>query len=75
MDDQPGEQDATGRRTRAADNGVGTGFLAADGVAATYSRAAGETVAVNPYHITATLSATGLLTNYAITNVRRELHD
>jgi len=43
-------------------------FLAADGVSATYSRAAGETVAGNPYHITATPSATGLLTNYAITN-------
>src|SRR5258705_2948914 len=33
-------------------------FLAADGVTATYSRAAGETVAGSPYHITATLSAT-----------------
>jgi hypothetical protein len=45
-------------------------FLMADGVTATYSRAAGETVAGNPYHITATLSATvlGALNNYTITN-------
>ena len=37
---------------------------------ATYSRVAGETVAGNPYHITATLSATvsGALDNYTITN-------
>src|SRR5207253_5447500 len=32
-------------------------FLAADNVTATYSRAAGETVAGSPYHITATLNA------------------
>ncbi|MES2649498.1 MAG: MBG domain-containing protein, partial [Bacteroidota bacterium] len=45
-------------------------FLAADGVSATYTRAAGETVAGNPYHITALLSATvaGALDNYTITN-------
>jgi len=48
--------------------GSGSGFLAADGVTATYSRAAGETVLGGPYHITATLDATGLLTNYTITN-------
>ena len=48
--------------------GSGTGFLPADGVTATYSRAAGQTVAGSPYHITATLSATGLLSNYLITN-------
>src|ERR1051326_154402 len=34
----------------------------------TYSRAAGESVAGSPYHITATLSATGDLNNYNITN-------
>src|ERR1051326_2088278 len=34
----------------------------------TYSRAAGESVAGTPYHITATLSATGELNNYNITN-------
>jgi hypothetical protein len=46
------------------------GFLASDGVTATYARAAGETVAGGPYHITATLSATpmGALNNYTITN-------
>ena len=35
---------------------------------ATYSRAAGETVLAGPYHITATLSPAGVLTNYTITN-------
>jgi hypothetical protein len=50
--------------------GTGTNFIEADGVAATYTRAAGETVAHGPYHITATLSATnpGALDNYTITN-------
>src|SRR5438128_8304360 len=45
-------------------------FLTADGVSATYSRAAGETVAGGPYLITATLSATvaNALANYNITN-------
>src|SRR5205823_6791499 len=44
-------------------------FLAADNVTASYSRAAGESVAGGPYHITATLnSATGVLANYIITN-------
>src|SRR5207248_3038015 len=44
--------------------GTLTGFLAADGVTATYSRAAGETVAGNPYTISATLSPAGVLGNY-----------
>jgi hypothetical protein len=37
---------------------------------ATYSRAAGETVAGSPYHVAATLSAVvpGALNNYTITN-------
>src|SRR4029079_13472390 len=48
--------------------GSGSGFLPADNVTATYSRAAGDAVLGGPYHITATLSATGLLTNYTITN-------
>jgi hypothetical protein len=50
--------------------GSGTNFVAADGVSASYSRAAGETVAGSPYHITATLSATvvGALDNYTVTN-------
>jgi hypothetical protein len=43
-------------------------FLVADGVTASYSRAPGETVTDSPYHITATLSATGDLNNYTITN-------
>ena len=45
-------------------------FLVADGVSATYARAAGETVAGSPYHITATLSSTvaNALDNYTITN-------
>src|SRR5438445_5507170 len=42
--------------------------LAADGVTATYSRAAGETVLCGPYHITATLGPAAVLTNYTITN-------
>src|SRR5207249_4777236 len=48
--------------------GSGT-FLAADGVTASYSRAAGDTVLGGPYHITAALSAAGgALSNYTITN-------
>src|SRR2546425_7511131 len=43
-------------------------FLVADGVTATYSRAAGETVLGGPYHITATLAPAAVLTNYTITN-------
>src|SRR5262249_57636250 len=48
--------------------GSGSGFLAADGVTASYSRAAGETVLGGPYHITATLAPAAVLTNYNITN-------
>ena len=47
--------------------GTLTGFLAADGVTATYSRTAGETVAGSPYTISATLSPAGVLSNYTIT--------
>src|SRR5258705_8175570 len=36
-------------------------FLEADGVTATYARAAGETVLGGPYHITATLSPAAVL--------------
>src|SRR5205814_5774027 len=44
-------------------------FLAADNVTATYSRAAGDSVAGGPYHITATLNAAaGVLANYIIAN-------
>src|SRR5207249_3912558 len=47
--------------------GTLSGFLAADGVSATYSRAAGESVASSPYAISATLSPAGVLGNYNIT--------
>jgi hypothetical protein len=47
--------------------GALNGFLPADGVTATYSRTAGETVAGSPYTISATLSPAGVLGNYAIT--------
>ncbi len=42
--------------------------MTADGVTATYTRVAGETVLDGPYHITATLSPEGVLDNYIITN-------
>jgi hypothetical protein len=48
--------------------GSGSGFVVADGVTASYSRAAGETVLGGPYHITASLSPAGVLSNYSITN-------
>jgi hypothetical protein len=48
--------------------GNGTNFIAADGVTATYSRAAGETVLGGPYHIIATLGPAAVLSNYSITN-------
>src|SRR4029077_6416423 len=54
--------------------GSGSGFLAADGVSATYARAAGENASPPTYHITATLSATvaGALNNYNVTNTGAE---
>jgi len=54
--------------------GSGSNFVAADGVTASYTRAAGETVAGGPYHITATLSSTVpyALKNYIITNAGAE---
>jgi hypothetical protein len=48
-------------------SGTLTGFLASDGVTATYSRTAGETVAGSPYTISATLSPANVLGNYNIT--------
>ncbi|HEX2438147.1 MAG TPA: S8 family serine peptidase, partial [Methylomirabilota bacterium] len=48
--------------------GTLSGFLAADGVTATYSRTAGETVAGGPYTISATLSPAAVLGNYTITS-------
>src|SRR6185436_1703034 len=50
--------------------GSGSNFVSGDGVSASYTRAAGETVAGGPYHITATLSSTvaDALDNYTITN-------
>ncbi len=47
--------------------GTLSGFLSADNVTATYSRAAGETVAGSPYPISATLSPAAVLNNYNIT--------
>src|SRR5206468_2071554 len=46
--------------------GTVRGFLAAEGVTASHSRAAGETVAGGPYTISATLSPAAMLGNYAI---------
>ena len=47
--------------------GTLSGFLAADGVTAAYSRTAGETVLGSPYTISAVLSPAGVLSNYLIT--------
>lgn len=47
--------------------GTLSGFLVADGVTATYSRAAGETVSGSPYTISASLSPAEVLSNYDIT--------
>ena len=49
-------------------DGTLVGFLPADGVTAAYSRAVGETVADSPYTISATLSPSGVLANYNVTN-------
>ena len=59
---------AAGKTYGAADpalTGTLDGFLAADGVTATYSRTAGETVGA--YTISATLAPAGVLGNYDIT--------
>ena len=47
--------------------GTLTGFLVGDGVTASYSRTAGETVLGSPYTISAALSPAGVLGNYDIT--------
>ena len=47
--------------------GTLSGFLAADNVTATYSRTAGENVGGSPYTISAALSPSAVLSNYAIT--------
>jgi MBG domain (YGX type)/Bacterial Ig-like domain (group 3)/Galactose oxidase, central domain len=52
--------------------GSGSGFLVADGVTATYSRVAGESASPPTYHIIATLSPAGVLSNYSITNAGAE---
>jgi hypothetical protein len=46
--------------------GTLAGFLAADGVTATYSRTPGETVAGSPYPISAVLAPAGVLSNYTV---------
>src|SRR5207302_308791 len=48
--------------------GSGSGFVGADGVTATYGRAAGENASPPTYHISATLAPAGVLSNYNITN-------
>ncbi len=48
--------------------GALSGFLPVDNVIAAYERISGETVADSPYTISATLSPTGVLDNYDITN-------
>jgi hypothetical protein len=53
--------------TDPAFTGTLAGFLAADGVTATFARTAGETVEGSPYIISATLSPAGVLGNYLIT--------
>src|SRR5438876_1177063 len=65
--------DANSKTYGAADpvpltTGSGTGFLFSDNVTASYSRDSGVTVAGGPYHITATLSPAGVLSNYNLTN-------
>jgi hypothetical protein len=47
--------------------GTLSGFLATDNVTATYSRTIGETVALSPYTISATLSPADVLGNYKVT--------
>ena len=47
--------------------GTLVGFLNADNVTASYTRASGETVPDGPYTISATLSPTDVLTNYDVT--------
>ena len=62
--------DATTKVFGAADpalTGTLSGFLAGDGVTATYTRTAGETIAGSPYTISATLAPVGVLGNYTIT--------
>src|SRR5438552_7835230 len=64
-----GENDPSPLTTGSGEaQGVGTGFLTADNVTATYGRAGGENASPPTYHITATLSPAGVLTNYNITN-------
>jgi predicted outer membrane repeat protein len=48
-------------------SGTLSGFLPVDGVTATYARTSGESVAGSPYTISATLSPTASLSNYAVT--------
>src|SRR5207248_9827538 len=49
--------------------GSGSGFAASDNITATYTRAAGESVAGGSYHITAALRPSSALTNYNSTNL------
>src|SRR4029077_18999838 len=47
--------------------GTLSGFLASDGITATYSRTAGESVGGSPYAISATLAPPAALANYNVT--------
>jgi hypothetical protein len=61
---------ATGKNFGSPDpilTGTLSGFLAADNVTATFSRAPGENMSGNPYTISGTLSPAGVLGNYSIT--------
>src|SRR5206468_8768810 len=58
-----GDPDPVGLTT-----GSGSGFVGADGVTATYGRAAGENASPPTYHISATLAPAGVLSNYNIAN-------
>src|SRR5207247_2658510 len=63
--------DAASKTYGAADpalSGALSGFEAGDGVTASYSRAAGETVAGGPYTISASLTPAAVLANYTITS-------
>src|SRR5258705_7354214 len=69
--------DAVSKEYGSADpafTGTLTGFLGADGVTATYSRTAGETVASSPYTISAVLSPAGVLSKDPNTSHLTTIH-
>ena len=74
MDDKSGQQSLRRIDPNPLTTGSGSGFLAADAplITATYSRVAGENASPPTYHITATLSPAGVLSNYSVTNTGAE---